>query len=89
MYFLNTFSICFWVYLPFMTNLCAPSMDPCVPSSEYRNWMTCSGCRCRRRQMSVMLANTVFLVPSLATWGGTMVYRRFSPASSGLCWCNR
>jgi hypothetical protein len=84
-YFLNTFSICFWVYLPFMTNLCAPSTDPWVPNSEYKNWMTCSGCRCIRRQISVKLAKTVFFVPSRATWGGTIVYLRFSPASSGLC----
>ena len=34
MYFRSTFSICFCVYLPFITNLCAPSTDPCVPSSE-------------------------------------------------------
>lgn len=36
-YFLNTFSICFCVYLPFITNLCAPSTLPVVPNSEYKN----------------------------------------------------
>lgn len=84
MYLRSTVSICFWVYRPLITSRWAPSTEPVVPSSENRNWMTCSGWRCILRQISGMLANSVFFVPSRATCGGAIVYRRFSPASSGL-----
>lgn len=89
MYFLNTFSICFWLNRPLNTNLWAPSIDPWVPNSAYKNINTCSGCLCIRRQMSTKLANDVFFVPSRLTIGGTIVYLFLSPASSGLLTCSK
>lgn len=88
MYRLSTFSTCLPVKRPLMTSRPWPSTEPVVPISAKRNWITCSGCRCMRLQISVTFANTDFLLPSRWIDGGAMV-KRFpeEESSAGLAAC--
>jgi hypothetical protein len=90
MYRRRTCSICFCWKRPLMTRRAEPSTEPVVPISANINWMTCSGCRCMRLQMSLMFVKIVFLLPSRASEGGAIVYRlpvAFSSAGFAACRC--
>ncbi len=73
MYRRSTCSICFCWKRPLMTRRPEPSTEPLVPISANMYWMTCSGCRCMRLQISETLAKMDFLLPSRRICGGAMV----------------
>jgi len=81
-YLLNTFSICFCWNRPLMMSWLLPSIVPLVPNSAMRNCSRCLGVRCSILAISMKLANAVFLLPTLTTWGGLITNFFLSPPPS-------